>query len=175
MLRYLLTLGIFPAALSVPFPTATAIAQELRWESEKELALKGSTLEQVRAVLGTPDAERNEAEGATSWVYGRSLVFFRNGRVTAWSNAGELEKRRNLARVAEDQGTEYEEFSSSWKNDWTPQKAQKPEHVLRELMGADGNVAIGQPENYSSKSKSKDAGSEPTLSTDGSESKRLSP
>lgn len=81
---------------------------------------KGLGPVQVAQRLGAPDSKRSHGDGRESWVYGKSILFFQDERVTAWSDAGDLGARENLAAIRSSSQSDYELFSKHWKNVWTP-------------------------------------------------------
>ncbi len=161
------------------------LSQEIFKKDQDIATLKGMKREQVLELIGKPDSTKGDVEttGKETWTYGRSLILFTDGIVSGWSNAGELRPRRNLARVKKSKNSEYDRYSSSWENDWTPQQLDRPEEVIEDIMNemAEDEEAEGaeeqetEAEDYSSKSKLNEEESASTSSTLGKASSTSSP
>lgn len=82
----------------------------------------GLTTGQVKTRFGDPDEVRNKPSGSTEWSYGRSVIFFSNDKVTAWSDAGELVQREKMALLKSDRSKRDDTLSEEWVNPWTPPK-----------------------------------------------------
>ncbi len=101
--------------------------------AEQDERLSGLSGKEVERRFGPPDERRSGQEGKESWLYGKSVILFRNGKVTAWSNAGEMSGRENLATVRS--GEDDEESSRYlWQNPWTPQEGPNAKKVLEDLF-----------------------------------------
>ncbi|MCB0323086.1 MAG: hypothetical protein KDD69_05910 [Bdellovibrionales bacterium] len=110
-------------------------AQVLTEPRQAASALKGLTTSEVEQHFGPPDKRLNQTENAETWSYGRSIVLFKEGRVTAWSSAGELEQRRRVAQLQPEKKPEPQQFSSTeWENPWTPKVRPGADEVVLELM-----------------------------------------
>ncbi len=163
---FALFLGVFLASVSF------VLAQESIQRSNDLTSLKGLSRTQIVKLLGKPDSLKEQPPEKEAWTYGRSLILFTDGVVSGWSNAGELRPRRNLARVKNPRSSEYDRFSSSWTNDWTPQDLVEPEEVISDIMEdmelqePSGEAATVEPD-YSSKSKLNEDESVSTSSTVG--------
>lgn len=169
------------AILSLSYVPEVA-GQEVFKKTQDITSLKGMRQEQVLELIGKPDSRKVGAEGSgkETWTYGRSLILFTDSLVSGWSNAGELRPRRNLARVRKSKSSEYDRYSSTWENDWTPQEADRPEEVIEDIMtelSEEERIEDGEPssEDHSSKSKLNEEESVPTSSTLGSDSSISSP
>lgn len=95
--------------------------------------LQGLGVEEVQATFGTPDQKTASESGRETWSYGRSIILFREGKVSAWSDAGELSRRKNLAKV-QNKDVLAEQERELWKNPWTPQQALGDRQVLQQLV-----------------------------------------
>jgi hypothetical protein len=97
-------------------------------------SLKNLSVEEIGKRLGPPDQKRASANGRESWVYGKSIVFFSEGKVTAWSDAGEFTERKNLAQIQASSEKEEENLSQIWINPWTPNSMEHAQdEVLEEI------------------------------------------
>lgn len=99
---------------------------------QQESGLSGLGAKEVETRLGPPDERRVTGDGRESWIYGRSVILFNNGKVTAWSNAGEMEGRQNLADVLIRDGADSSKYL--WENPWTPRPGPQPRDILQELF-----------------------------------------
>lgn len=117
--------------------TGSAICLDEAFAAPEVLSdLKGMDQKSIEAELGAPDERRGAGQGRESWLYGSSVLLFRDGRVTAWSDAGELLSRRNMAKVKRGAAGEEESVSGSsliWRNPWTPWQELDAAQVVDEL------------------------------------------
>ncbi len=91
--------------------------------------------EEVLQHLGPPDRKQAVDEDRESWWYGKSIVFFNQGKVTAWSDSGDFTQRKNLSRIKAEQPQQNQEAFRQWPNDWTPPRAdQLEDEVLRRIL-----------------------------------------
>jgi len=63
--------------------------------------------------------------GSLEWTYGRSSIFFLEGKVTAWSDVGELSQRERIRSVKSEKPNSDDSLSGVWKNPWTPPARDK--------------------------------------------------
>lgn len=99
-----------------------------------ELQLKGMKASQVRALVGQPDNREITGDSSSTWNYGKSMIFFRDKVVVAWSDSGDLQSRANLALIRDTRKSDFHVFSKRWKNMWTPREELSQKEVLRELL-----------------------------------------
>lgn len=142
---------VLASALLTAFP-AVGSTQSAVESSRVDVGLKGLSGEEVEARFGAPDRRQADSDGRETWSYGRSLILFQGGRVSAWSNTGELERRSNV-RELHDNNTpnlEVEYSSTAWSNPWTPKEGVEADEVVLELMegepGADNDKNSGPEE-----------------------------
>jgi hypothetical protein len=97
----------------------------------------GLSAEEILARFGTPDRrQENARQDGASWWYGRSVIFFEKGRVTAWTaHPGELSARQQ--RVIQDLG--FSQYHSpfakyGWANPWQLYKLPTTDEVLQSLI-----------------------------------------
>jgi hypothetical protein len=90
---------------------------------------KNKSMADIQNLLGDPDAKKSMGEGRESWSYGSSIVLFRDGTVTAWSDAGELREQKNLSQIQKQ-----EVAISPWLNPWTPEPEVTAEEVVDDLL-----------------------------------------
>lgn len=113
------------AALCVPFAASA--------QNTATVQLQGMKAEEVERRFGQPDQRRASDSARETWTYGKSVLLFRNGVVSAWSDAGELSRLLNLAKVrtTDSRGKQERDL---WKNPWTPQEGITEESILDELI-----------------------------------------
>ncbi len=112
-----------------------ALAQDTRLPAMQGLrGIKGLRASQVMRRFGEPDARRGDARVSGTWKYGSSILIFSKGRVTSWSDAGELASRQNLALIKETGLSDYEVFSATWENAWTPKRQLTANDILDDLL-----------------------------------------
>ena len=109
-----------------------------------DLGLKGLSTVEVRERLGVPDQTQKTGRDQQSWFYGKSMVLFSKGTVTAWSNAGELSGRKNLAAIREAENRDIDLFSDRWSNPWTPRDEPNSKKILIDIMKEDDKTADGE-------------------------------
>jgi hypothetical protein len=78
-------------------------AEESQQNAEnKELISSGFSKNQVWAIYGKPLSETSDARNNEAWRYqNNAVIFFREGRVTAWSNLETLRPKTKSARQAD--------------------------------------------------------------------------
>lgn len=107
-------------------------------------SLKGKTPNAVTKRLGRPD-KKNVSGGVEVWSYGKSTVTFTRGRVSGWSDLGDLDAHAlapkpslNPIRAAVKTKSPSEERDPvrrlQWINDWTPLPDVTADAVLVDLM-----------------------------------------
>ena len=97
----------------------------------------GLTEEEVSLRLGPPDENRAAGDPQRqTWVYGRSLLFFTDGRVAAWSDNGDLRNRESLAKLRDNTVPKKREQAEEriWQNAWTPRPRIPVEEVIDDIL-----------------------------------------
>ena len=108
-------------------------------------SLKDLSVEEVLKQFGPPDEKKQHSNDRESWFYGRSMIFFNQGKVSAWSNAGEISSRKNLAQIQAPAEEASPKRAENWLNDWTPNTAHRAQdEVLEELT--DDNQSVKAPQ-----------------------------
>ena len=99
-------------------------------------SLRNLDSEEVEKIFGPADRQEELSDQRVSWWYGKSIIFFSQGRVYAWSDGGDLNSRRNLHQIKSKTSSEKNNSSQLWANDWTPpNKAQLEDGVLKQMLG----------------------------------------
>jgi len=107
--------GVFAsAALAQP---ASVIQAPKQAASE---SYYGRTEAQMTERFGRPDEVRSKPNGSSEWLYGQSTLFFSGGKVSAWSDAGELSHRAQVNTLKSDERQASDDLSGQWENPWTP-------------------------------------------------------
>jgi len=96
-------------------------------------SLKGLKQNVLIELMGPPDSKEGSLPDST-WIYGSSLIFLKDGIVVSWSDSGNLKSRANLALIRDTSKSDYEVFSRKWINLWTPKKVTTPKEVLDLLI-----------------------------------------
>lgn len=124
--------------LMLAAPASDCLAQALS-------DLKGLDQKQIEAQLGAPDERRGAGQGRESWLYGSSVLLFRDGVVTAWSDAGDLLGRKNITKVKKVDGEEEALPSSSllWRNPWTPWQDVNAAQIVDEIRQRAEAATVG--------------------------------
>ncbi len=96
----------------------------------------GRTEGEMTQRFGRPDEIRNKSNGSAEWIYGASTLFFSAGKVSAWSDAGELSERAEVHKVKRDERETSDDLAGQWENPWTPPR-RKPSSVagLQDVIG----------------------------------------
>ena len=98
-------------------------------------ALYGMNEAQIGERFGRPDDVRKKSEDSVEWIYGQSTVFFIQGKVSAWSDAGELAQRERLSALQSDKALRDDSLSDQWVNPWTPPgRAAPPTDSLTDVI-----------------------------------------
>lgn len=101
----------------------------------QEIPFLGLTADAVTSLLGEPDIKRGESGGAREgWVYGNSLVFFAEGKVSAVSDSGDLLDRRKAKKLNQEELSHDPFRNEGWTEPWQPPEPTKPEDVVIDLM-----------------------------------------
>ena len=141
---FLLALPLLPPAMGT---AELALAQEEANQdilpSERAPApniepsgLAGLSSEELVRKFGVPD--KKSADGLReTWTYGQSEIFITDGRVSAWSDSGDLFGRRVKAGLSP-RGAEKEEkplpAGDGWVNAWQKEKKVTSEEVIDEII-----------------------------------------
>lgn len=106
--------------------------------------LRGLSKEELTKYLGKPDQVSSSTLNGSDdqnyraeWRYGNSLVFLVNGRVTAWSDSGDLESRELVSSLQPKNGRgRLKDIGlDGWKNAWEKEDDITSEEVVSELLG----------------------------------------
>ena len=119
-------LGIFAVIVLVIYNSASCLAQP-------GVELQGLSAKEVVQHFGPPDQKQKTSSGKETWSYGRSIILFRDGKISAWSDAGELAKRIKLAKLSNKDRRATQE-REHWKNPWTTQKPLSNKQLLYQLL-----------------------------------------
>ena len=124
-LSFLLSLAFVALSFcALPFCALPASAQPItNLQTAKRPASEsyyGQTEAQMTARFGRPDEVRNKTNGSSEWLYGQSTLFFSGGKVSAWSDAGELAQRAQVNTLKRDDRQASDDLSGQWENPWTP-------------------------------------------------------
>lgn len=104
--------------------------------------LRGLNKEELVKYLGKPDqisppsSNNTDPKARAEWRYGNSLVFLIDGKVTAWSDSGDLESRKLVSSLQpkggrarlKDGGLE------GWKNAWQKEDEITSDEVVSDLL-----------------------------------------
>lgn len=85
-------------------------------------SLRGISADEAVSRFGEPDSKRETSPGHETWIYGKSLLIFADGKVLAWSDSGTLSSRENLASIKAAEKKEETDKKAGWPNAWTPQE-----------------------------------------------------
>ena len=85
----------------------------------------GLSQSQIEDRFGKADSERKKPNGSVEWMYGRSSMFFLDGKVTAWSDVGELSQRERIHSIKTEKPINDDSLSGVWQNPWTPPARDK--------------------------------------------------
>jgi hypothetical protein len=120
---------VFSALFACLWFSAAASAQG----EEKFTLSAGISADELTAQLGKPD-ERSGDPSSEKWKYGSSLVFLRDGKVTAWSDTGNLASRRtgraNFKR-------KQERRVNDWAKAWEPQESLSRDKAIDSVLDID--------------------------------------
>lgn len=95
----------------------------------------GLTPDQLEQNYGKPDRKTAGGPGKETWYYGASILFLTDGHVSAWSDNGELAKRRAEAKFAfKPTATAQEAQPEGWVNAWQEEKKISSEDVIDEIL-----------------------------------------
>ena len=119
--------GSVPTAISEESSSSAPVIKE-----HQPKTLKGMSATEVENLFGEPDERRASKEGKETWLYGNSVILFRSGSVTAWSDAGEMSQRQNLASLKANQDARGARYR--WKNSWEPTEGPTADDVLERLF-----------------------------------------
>jgi hypothetical protein len=122
---------VFFAVLFLLWPVVLAAQTDLSAKPVPVFGLKNLSVEEIIKRFGPPDQKRASPNGRESWVYGKSIIFFSEGKVTAWSDAGEFAERKNLAQIQAPPEKDEKDLSQVWINPWTPNSM---EHAQDEVL-----------------------------------------
>ena len=108
-----------------------------RCEAETETGrflLAGLSVDEVAHLFGPPSHKNEKRKGRETWIYGKSTVMFTDGKVTAWSNFGDLDEHKNLAAVQREDEDIQEYYDREWLNLWTPHPGLEELDVVEEVV-----------------------------------------
>lgn len=131
-------ISVLAAAICVCAVIATGAGAEdtLSGARASLRSISALTTEEISKQFGPPD-KREAKDSREQWFYGTSVIFFTNGKVSAWSDAGELEERHLLASLAPapKSKTENEALQPpGWKNAWQREDRVTSDQVIDELI-----------------------------------------
>lgn len=104
--------------------------------------LRGLSKDDLVRYLGKPDQVSSTLMGSNSddlraeWRYGNSLVFLVDGKVTAWSDSGDLDSRRLISSLQPKnaRGRLKDDSLDGWKNAWEQEDEVTSDEVVSELL-----------------------------------------
>ncbi len=105
---------------TVLFPGHSFAQPSQHSTSNRPASLYGLSESQITDRYGKPDDVKTKSDKSAEWFYGQSSVFFLEGRVSAWSDAGELQQRERLTALQADKHQRDDSLSEQWVNPWTP-------------------------------------------------------
>ena len=129
--RLFLWVLILDTSPYLPFTASAQVLDSLQASKKQELALHGLSPSQIEEKFGKPDGEEKKSEFSFSWTYGKSAVFFLDGKVSAWSDHGDFTERSKLKELKKaSPSPQKADLRDEWVNPWTPGKktidTQKP-------------------------------------------------
>jgi hypothetical protein len=138
--KFLITFGIFFAL----FIDNTALLLHAQVSASNKEYLRGLSQDELMKYLGKPDqiAKQGASADSTSdkkrseWRYGNSLVFIVDGKVTAWSDSGDLEARKLVSSLQpkNGRGRLKDGGLEGWKNAWQKEEEVTSDQVVSELL-----------------------------------------
>jgi hypothetical protein len=105
--------------------------------------LRGLSKDELIKYLGKPDQvstpssnDVNSSNPRAEWRYGNSLVFLIDGKVTAWSDSGDLESRKIVSSLQPKggRGRLKDTGLAGWKNAWEKEEEITSDEVVSELL-----------------------------------------
>ena len=121
------------SALSVCAQNASPNKEYLRGLSKDELVKYLGKPDQISSPTSKNEANENQR---AEWRYGNSLVFLVDGKVTAWSDSGDLESRK-LVSSLQSKGARARMKDAGldgWKNAWEKEDEITSDEVVSDLL-----------------------------------------
>ena len=148
MRLFICFLPLFIMLLTAPSGGAQPLTSSKRLGVQSRV-LKGLSQKKIIELFGPPNRKYSSSQGSESWTYGSSIVFFTDGKVSAWSDSGELSHGQHVAAMQASHGfTGSNSFDSGhnpadageltkrkhWKNAWTPKQEISEKDVLDSII-----------------------------------------
>ncbi len=100
--------------------------------------LRGLSREELIRYLGKPDQILTPASNPSraEWRYGNSLIFLVDGKVSAWSDSGDLEERKLISSLQPKnaRGRLKDSNLDGWKNAWEKEDEVTSDEVVDDLL-----------------------------------------
>jgi len=93
----------------------------------EQLSLNDLTEYQIIKTYGKPDNIVKSSKEDSRWLYGKSLIFFTKGKVSAWSDQGDLLSKESGA-------IKLDHYMQGWKNAWTYKSLESKDKVLLDFI-----------------------------------------
>mgnify|MGYP001579510534 CR=1 FL=1 len=96
----------------------------------------GLSVAEVARGLGEPDRKGGVGgPGVETWYYGESMVLFADGKVSAWSDHGELSEREEMHQFdSSDPAASAPVEYPGWENAWTAEKLPDAAELLDTII-----------------------------------------
>lgn len=100
--------------------------------------IKNMSVDEILKRFGEPDIKRVELNGTQTWLYGKSVLIFTEGKVSAWANPTDLLHKEKMVSIRQSESTKKqsrEVVFSRWINAWTPRKYEDScSEILEEIF-----------------------------------------
>ena len=91
------------------------------------LSLNDLSQKQIIKTYGKPDKIVKNAEKQSQWIYGESLIFFKEGKVTAWSDQGDLLNSKS-------EFIKFDIYMKNWDTPWSYRTKEKKEKIFLDYL-----------------------------------------
>ena len=100
----------------------------------------GQSVHELLRSHGAPDKKIPRRQlNAEIWSYGESLIFVTSGRVTGWTDSGELMERAQQNEREHEARTGDSFVHSGWKNEWSRYERVDERAVIDSLVTNSGS------------------------------------
>ncbi len=92
-----------------------------------KLSLNDLTEYEILKTYGKPDNIEKSNKEDSRWLYGKSLIFFTKGKVSAWSDQGDLLSK-------ESESIKLDRYMRDWENPWTYKSEKNEDKILLDFI-----------------------------------------
>ena len=134
--QLLIDFGVIAFGCSVCLGSPTFAADLLATETSALSPRAGMTSDDIYRSYGKPDSQETKpGNSIETWHYGASMIFFAGGKVTGWTDRGELADHKAAHDFQPASHVAQKPFAEEgWHNAWTPEHKTESGEVIDTII-----------------------------------------